>query len=45
MENIGVGGIYRVPGTGVADYTAKIRIDYTITDSTFNNKDFVIINI
>ncbi len=26
-------------------YTAKIRIDYTITDSTFNSKDFVIINI
>jgi len=45
MSQIGVSGIYRVPGTGVADYTAKIRIDYTITDSTFNSKDFVIINI
>ncbi len=37
--------VYRFPGKGTSEYTAKIRIDYTITDSTFNSKDFVIINI
>jgi len=45
MDNIGVGGIYRVPGRGTEEYTAKVRIDYTITDSTFESKDFIIINI
>jgi hypothetical protein len=45
MDNLGVGGIYRVPGRGTEEYTAKVRIDYTITDSTFESKDFIIINI
>jgi len=36
---------YSLPGTGVAEYTAKVRIDYIITDDVFNTKDFVIINI
>lgn len=45
LEKIGVGGIYRVPGQGTEEYTAKVRIDYTITDSTFESKDFIIINI
>jgi len=45
MDNLGVGGIYRLPGRGVEEYTAKLRIDYTITDSTFQSKDFIIINI
>ena len=45
MDKIGVGGIYRLPGRGVEEYTAKLRIDYTITDSTFQSKDFIIINI
>ena len=45
MDKLGVGGIYRVPGRGVEEYTAKLRIDYTITDSTFQTKDFIIINI
>ena len=45
MDKLGVGGIYRLPGRGVEEYTAKLRIDYTITDSTFQSKDFIIINI
>ncbi len=44
-EKLGVGGIYRIPGRGVEEYTAKLRIDYTITDGTFDSKDFIIINI
>jgi len=44
-ERLGVGGIYRVPGKGTEEYTAKLRIDYTINDGTFGSKDFVIINI
>ncbi len=44
-DMIGVGGIYRIPGRGVEEYTAKLRIDYTITDGTFDSKDFIIINI
>lgn len=45
MSNLGVGGIYRIPGRGTEEYTAKVRIDYTITDSTFESRDFIIINI
>ncbi len=37
--------VYRVPGIGEMEHTAKIRIDYIITDSAFNESDFVIINI
>jgi phage baseplate assembly protein W len=37
--------IYRVPGKGTSDYTAKVRIDYTIGDATFAQGDFIIINI
>jgi phage baseplate assembly protein W len=36
---------FNVPGKGVAEYTAKVRIDYAITDDVFASKDFVIINI
>lgn len=43
-ENLG-GGVYRVAGRGTTEYTAKIRIDYTITDNTFQTRDFIIINI
>jgi hypothetical protein len=45
LDNIGVGGVYRVPGRGTEEYTAKVRIDFTITDNTFESKDFIIINI
>ena len=37
--------IYRFPGKGTAEYTAKIRIDYSTNGSTFGGSDFVIINI
>ena len=36
---------YNLPGRGEIEYTAKVRIDYTITDNVFNSSDFVIINI
>ena len=37
--------VYRVPGIGTKEHTAKIKIDYTIQDDTFHSSDFVIINI
>jgi phage baseplate assembly protein W len=37
--------IYRLPGKGTSEYTAKIRIDYSNNKSTFAQSDFVIINI
>lgn len=37
--------IYRVPGKGVSEYTAKIKIDYSTNGQTFAQSDFVIINI
>ena len=37
--------IYRVPGIGTKEHTAKIKIDYIVTDTAFNSTDFVIINI
>lgn len=45
ISNLGVGGIYRIPGRGTEEYTAKIRIDFTSDDSAFGQRDFVIINI
>jgi phage baseplate assembly protein W len=36
---------YDLPGKTVAEYTAKVKIDYQITDDVFASKDFVIINI
>lgn len=37
--------IYRFPGKGTSEYTAKIRLDYSTNNSTFAQSDFVIINI
>jgi phage baseplate assembly protein W len=37
--------IYRVPGIGLKEHTAKVKIEYTISDDVFNASDFVIINI
>ena len=37
--------VYKVPGISEMEHTAKIRIDYRVTDSVFNSSDFVIINI
>ena len=36
---------FRVTNIGQMEHTAKIKIDYTITDSAFNTSDFIIINI
>lgn len=37
--------IYRVPGIGTKEHTARIKIDYTLENNVFNSGDFVIINI
>lgn len=37
--------VYRFPGKGTSEYTAKIRIDYSNNRTTFAQSDFVIINI
>ena len=37
--------IYKVPGSDTYEYTAKLRIDYTVGDSTFSPSQFIIINI
>ena len=37
--------VFRVPGIAQLEHTAKVRIDYVITDDVFNSSDFVIINI
>jgi phage baseplate assembly protein W len=36
---------FRVPGLAQKEYTAKVRIDYKVTNSAFESNDFVIINI
>ena len=36
---------YRVTNISQLEHTAKIKIEYTITDSAFDTTDFVIINI
>ena len=37
--------IYRTAGQGVEEYTAKVKISFTITSDAFETKDFVILNI
>ena len=37
--------IYRFPGKGTAEYTAKVRIDYANDRAVFQQSDFIIINI
>ena len=37
--------IYRFPGKGTSEYTAKIKIDYSTNRTSFAQSDFVIINI
>lgn len=37
--------VYRFPGKGTAEYTAKVRIDYSTQRSAFSQSDFIIINI
>lgn len=36
---------FKKPFLNQNEYTAKVRIDYTVTDDAFASKDFVIINI
>jgi phage baseplate assembly protein W len=36
---------YAQPGLNPAEYTAKVKIEYVVTDDVFNSKDFVILNI
>ncbi len=43
-EKLG-GRVYRMPDRSAEEYTAKVKIDYTIADGTFESRDFVIINI
>lgn len=38
-------GDFNIPGLGVKEYTAKVTINYVITDDVFNTKDFIILNI
>ena len=37
--------VSRVPGKGTSEYTAKVKIDYTVDNLAFAQSDFVIINI
>jgi phage baseplate assembly protein W len=43
-EELG-GQVFKIAGRGTEEYTAKLRIDYTIQSGTFESRDFVIINI
>ena len=36
---------FRVTNIATLEHTARIKIDYRITDSAFESQDFVIINI
>lgn len=37
--------LFRIPGKNTAEYTAKIKIDYSVNAQTFAQSDFVVINI
>lgn len=37
--------VFRVPGIGTKEHTARVKIDYKVTSSAFESSDFVIINI
>jgi phage baseplate assembly protein W len=44
-ELLGQANIYRIPGAETAEYTAKIKIDYSDENKAFGSREFVIINI
>ena len=44
-SNLPTSPVYRYHGKGTAEYTAKIKIEYSVQDSAFATSDFVIINI
>jgi phage baseplate assembly protein W len=37
--------VFRLPGVGTKEHTAKVRLDYKITSNVFESSDFIIINI
>jgi len=41
----GISDIYKIPGKETQEYTAKLRIDYTDDNSSFGDRQFIIINI
>jgi hypothetical protein len=44
-ELLGQASIYKIPGANTAEYTAKLKIDYTDENKAFGSREFVIINI
>jgi len=42
---LGTNDIYKIPGADTYEYTAKITIDYTVSNSAFGTRQFVTINI
>lgn len=45
FELLGQASIFRIPGANTAEYTAKIKIDYSDDNRAFGSREFVIINI
>ena len=47
VESVAQAGVntFNLPGRNSVEYTAKVKIDYTITSNVFNPSDFIIINI
>jgi phage baseplate assembly protein W len=37
--------VFRVPGIGTKEHTARVRIDFVVTSNAFESSDFIIINI
>lgn len=37
--------LFRVSDASTNEYTAKVRIDYTVNNGTFSSSDFIILNI
>ena len=37
--------IYRLPGKGTSEYTAKIKIEYTTNNNSFSGSEFIVMNI
>lgn len=37
--------LFRVSDSSTNDYTARVRVDYTINNGTFSTSDFIILNI
>jgi phage baseplate assembly protein W len=37
--------VYRLPGAGTKEHTARVKLDYVITTNVFQSSNFIIINI